>query len=131
MRTAGRALATCAALGAAVLWVMFVFANPYAPPARGRALTFGGLMALSALVSAAAAIRGAHLGMYLLFFASFFPVGGAALSGPGVFSAIGWLNLVYLVGALLVHRATVQAESEGRRRGRPSGGPESRYATRR
>ena len=109
MRTAGRILATCAALGAAVLWATFLFANPYAPPAEGRALTFGGLMMLSALVSAAAAIRGAHLGMYLLFFASFFPVGGAALSGPGLFSAIGWLNLVYLAGAALVHVGTSRA----------------------
>ena len=106
MRTAGRLLATCAAVGAAVLWLLFLFANPYAPPARGRALTFGGLMMLSAVVSAAAAIRGAHLGMYLLFVASFFPVGGAALSGPGLFSAIGWLNLAYLTGAVLVHAGT-------------------------
>jgi hypothetical protein len=106
MRTAGRVLATCAALGAAVLWAMFLFANPYAPPAQGRALTFGGLMMLSALVSAAAAVRGAHLGMYLLFCASFFPVGGAALTGPGLFSAIGWLNLLYLAAAVMVHLAT-------------------------
>jgi hypothetical protein len=106
MRTAGRVLATCAALGAAVLWALFLFANPYAPPAQGRALTFGGLMMLSALVSAAAAVRGAHLGMYLLFCASFFPVGGAALTGPGLFSAIGWLNLLYLAGAVMVHLAT-------------------------
>ena len=105
MRAAGRVLAICAALGATVLWGLFLFANPYAPPAQGRALTFGGLMMLSAVVSAAAAVRGAHLGMYLLFFVSFFPVGGAALSGPGLFSAIGWLNLLYLAGAILVHLA--------------------------
>lgn len=82
---------------------MFLFANPYAPPAQGRALTFGGLMMLSAIVSAAVAARGAHLGMYLLFFVSFFPVGMAAMSGPGLFSTIGWLNLLYLAGAALVH----------------------------
>ena len=108
MRTAGRLLAISAAVGAAVLWFLFLFSNPYAPPAQGRALTFGGLMMLSAIVSAAAAVRGAHLGMYLLFVASFFPVGGAALSGPGLFSAIGWLNLAYLAGAVLVHAATRQ-----------------------
>jgi hypothetical protein len=110
MRTAGRILSTCAALGAATLWAIFLFANPYAPPAEGRALTFGGLMLLSALVSAAAAIRGAHLGMYLLFFASFFPVGGAALGGPGLFSAIGWSNLLYLAGAVLVHAGSLIAQ---------------------
>jgi hypothetical protein len=109
MRAAGRVLSTCAALGAAVLWAMFLFANPYAPRAEGRALTFGGLMMLSAVVSAAAAIRGAHLGMYLLFFASFFPVGVSALGGPGLFSGIGWLNLLYLAGALIVHAGTLKA----------------------
>jgi hypothetical protein len=110
MRTTGRILSTCAALGATLLWVMFLFGNPYAPPAQGRALTFGGLMMLSALVSVAAAVRGAHLGMYLLFFASFFPVGVSALIGPGLFSAIGWMNLLYLAGAALVHLATVRSK---------------------
>ena len=43
MRAAGRILSTCAALGAAALWAMFLFGNPYAPPAQGRAVTFGGL----------------------------------------------------------------------------------------
>lgn len=105
MRTTGRLLGTAAALGALSLWAMFLFSNPYAPRAQGRALTFGGLMMLSAAVSAAAAARGAHLGMYLLFAVSFFPVGAATLGGPGLFSAIGWLNVVYLAGAVLVHRA--------------------------
>jgi hypothetical protein len=109
MRTAGRMLSTCAALGAAALWAMFLFANPYAPRAQGRALTFGGLMMLSAIVSAAAAARGAHLGMYLLFFVSFFPVGMSAMGGPGLFSTIGWLNLLYLAGAVLVHFGVLQA----------------------
>ena len=105
-------LSTCAALGAAVLWAMFLFANPYAPMAQGRALTFGGLMMLSAIVSAAVAARGAHLGMYLLFFVSFFPVGMAAMSGPGLFSTIGWLNLLYLAGAALVHLGILQARGK-------------------
>src|SRR5918996_765927 len=111
MRATGRMLSTCAALGAAALWAMFLFANPYAPRAQGRALTFGGLMMLSAVVSAAAAARGAHLGMYLLFFVSFFPVGLSAMSGPGLFSAIGWLNLLYLAGAVLVHLGVRDAKT--------------------
>lgn len=113
MRRWGQFLAAGAGLGAAALWLMFLFANPYAPRAQGRALTFGGLMMLSASVSVAAALRGAHLGMYLLFVVSFFPVGGAALTGPGLFSAIGWLNLLYLAGAVLVHAATARATAKG------------------
>jgi len=113
MRAAGRLLATGAALGALALWAVFLFGNPYAPQAQGRVLTFGGLMIFSALVSAGAAAIGAHLAMYLLFFVSFFPVGLYVLSGPGVFSAIGWLNLVYLTGAVLVHRAVRTAAKDG------------------
>lgn len=109
MRVAGRVLATAAALGAVALWAVFLFHNPYAPRAQGRVLTFGGLMMFSALVSAGAAALGAHLAMYLLFFVSFFPVGLYVLVGPGVFSAIGWLNLAYLAGAMLVHRAVLTA----------------------
>lgn len=112
MRAAGRILATCAALGTLSLWAVFLFGNPYAPRAQGRVLTFGGLMILSAIVSAAAAALGAHLAMYLLFFVSFFPVGLYVLSGPGLFSAIGWLNLVYLAGALLVHRSILKAKTQ-------------------
>jgi hypothetical protein len=117
MRAAGRMLSMFAAFGAAALWATFLFANPYAPRAQGRALTFGGLMMLSALVCAAAAARGAHLGMYLLFFVSFFPVGLSAMSGPGLFSAIGWLNLLYLAGAVLAHLAIVKAKRTNRRVG--------------
>jgi hypothetical protein len=109
MRTAGRVLAICAAVGAIVLWGMFLFRNPYAPPAEGRALTFGGLMMFSAAISLGAAIVAAHLAMYLLFFVSFFPVGLYIMSGPGVFAAIGWLNLGYLAGAILVHRSVLMA----------------------
>jgi hypothetical protein len=110
MRAVGRIVSACAAFGSAALWVLFLFGNPYAPRAQGRALTFGGLMMVSALVSAAVAARGAHLGMYLLFFVSFFPVGMAAMSGPGLFSLIGWLNLLYLAGGVLVHLGVLQAK---------------------
>lgn len=106
LRPAGRVIGAVAALGAAALWAVFVFRNPYGPPAAGRLLTFGGLNIFCALVAAAAAVRGAHLGMYLLFFVSFFPVGLNAMLGPGLFAGIGWLNLVYLAGAVLVHRGT-------------------------
>ena len=111
MRSAGRIIGTVAALGATALWALFLFGNPYAP-ARGTAITFGGLMMFSALVCAGAAMLGAHLAMYLLFFVSFFPVGLYVLAGPGVFSAIGWLNLAYLVGAILVHRALLTSKTK-------------------
>jgi hypothetical protein len=111
LRTAGRVVGTAAALGAMVLWAIFVFRNPYGPPAVGRLFTFGGLNMFCALVAAGAAARGAHVGMYLLFFVSFFPVGLNAMLGPGIFAGIGWLNLVYLAAAVLVHRGIGAAKS--------------------
>lgn len=117
LRTAGRVGGAAAALGVLALWALFVFRNPYGPPAAGRLLTFGGLNMFAAVVAAGAAARGAHLGMYLLFFVTFFPVGLNAMLGPGVFAAIGWLNLVYLGSAVLVHRGTVTAKRHGSVRG--------------
>jgi len=67
-------------------------------------------------VSAVAAALGAQLAMYLLFCASFFPVGLYVLAGPGIFSAIGWLNLAYLASAILVHRPVLTAKRKGARR---------------
>lgn len=107
MLRAGRVIGVAAALGAAALWLVFLFRNPYAGATPRAVLTFGGLMTFASVVAAAAAARGAHLAMYLLFAVSFFPVGAYVLLGPGVFSAIGWLNLVYLAGAMLVHRAMI------------------------
>lgn len=113
LRTVGRVLGTAAALGAIALWAVFLFRNPYGPPAVGRLFTFGGLNMFCALVAAGAAARGAHVGMYLLFFVSFFPVGLNAMLGPGIFAGIGWLNLAYLSAAVLVHRGTVRAKRNG------------------
>jgi hypothetical protein len=93
---------TVAALAAAVLWWVFAFRNPYAAPATGSMLS-GGLMMLACGIAAVAAARAAHLGMYLLFMVTFVPQGFVTLLGPGMFQGIGWLNLVYLAAAVLMH----------------------------
>ena len=116
MALAGRTIGCIAALSAVALWGAFLFRNPYAAPAEGRVLLFGFLMIVAGTVSAVAAALGAHLAMYLLFFVSFFPVGLYVLAGPGIFSAIGWLNLTYLASAILVHRPVLTAKRKGARR---------------
>src|SRR5687768_3478478 len=93
---AGRIAGVLAASAATSLWLIFLFRNPYAPPAEGRVLLFGSLMILACTVSALAAALGAHLAMYLLFLLTFLPVGFYVMLGPGIFQAIGWLNLAYL-----------------------------------
>ena len=113
----GRVVGCGAALGATALWAVFLFGNPYDAPARGRLLLFGSLMMLASTVSAVAAALGAHLAMYLLFFACFFPVGLYVLMSPGLFRSIGLLNLLYLVSAMLMHRAILDGKKKGTRRG--------------
>ena len=114
---AGRSLGVIASVGARILWVIFIFQSPYIDFVAGpqatitpdgqliftKAMLFGSLMILASSVSAVASVRGAHLAMYMLFAVSFFPVGVYVMLGPGIFQAIGWLNLIYLVSALIVH----------------------------
>jgi multisubunit Na+/H+ antiporter MnhC subunit len=56
----------------------------------------------SALASVAAAL-GAHLAMYLLFFVLFVPAGFYVMLSEGLFRVIGYLDLVYLGAAAMVH----------------------------
>lgn len=116
---AGRCLGVTAACGVIALWAVFLYRNPYAGPADPGVALFGSLMMLAAALSAVAAALGAHLAMYLLFFVSFFPVGFWVLLGPGLFKAIGWLNLTYLVSAVVVHRAVRTAKRKGPGEARP------------
>ena len=103
---AGRILGTGAAAAAAALWLLYLFQNPYAGANLTDAELLFGLLAVSASsVAAATAALGAHLGMYLLFFILFMPAGASTILSGGLFQAIGWLDLVYLGAAVLVHRA--------------------------
>jgi hypothetical protein len=108
-----RATGVLAAVSTLALWAAFLYRNPYAPTPEDRWLLLGWLMMLAAGVSVAVAAYGAHLGMYLLFFASFFPMGLMSLMGPGVFRAIGWMNLAYLASAVLLHRSLLTAKRKG------------------
>lgn len=100
----GRLVGVLSAIGVIALWAVFLFRNPYAPMAGGGTLLIGCTMMLAAAMSAAAAASGAYLGMYLLFFVMFVPIGFYVWMTPGIFRFIGWLEIVYLAGAVLVHR---------------------------
>jgi hypothetical protein len=110
---AGRVIGLAAAAGVVVLWGVFLFRNPYAPPSQDRTFLIGVTMMIGGAMAAAAAASGAHLAMYLLFFVMFFPLGLYVWLTPGVFSAIGWLQLAYLGAAVMVHRGIVQAKRKG------------------
>lgn len=113
MTRAGRLVGAIAALGTIALWAVFLFRNPYASPTGEATHLIGYTMMVGGAMAAAAAARGAYLGMYLLFFVMFVPVGLYLLMTPGVFSAIGWLQLGYLAAAILVQRGMMTAKRKG------------------
>ncbi len=98
-----RGVGVSASVLAAVGWLVFMFRHPSAPPAEGVSLLIGITMTIACIVAVGAAVRGAHIGMYLLFLVSFLPMGLQTLSSPGVFQAIGWCNLVFLASAVCIH----------------------------
>jgi len=104
----GRVAGVVAALGVCGLWMVFVFWNPYDTRIEPPTMLLGSTMILAAALAGAAAARKAHLAMYLLFIVSFFPVGFYVMLGPGIFQAIGWLELTYLASAVLVHLGVVR-----------------------
>jgi hypothetical protein len=112
-RTAGRLIGLGAAAGVVALWGVFLFGNPYSSPADDRTFLVGVTMMIGGAIAAAAAATGAHVAMYLLFFVMFFPLGLYVWLTPGLFSAIGWLQLAYLGAAVLVHLGIVQAKRKG------------------
>jgi len=103
---AGRLLGVLAALSLAALWAVFLFRNPYAASDADATRLVGYTMIAGAAIAAAAAARGAYVAMYLLFFVMFVPVGFYVLLTPGMFSAIGWIEIGYLAAAILVHLGT-------------------------
>ena len=111
--TAGRFVGLAAAVGVIALWGVFLFRNPYSPPPQDRTFLVGVTMMIGGAMAAAAAASGAHVAMYLLFFVMFFPLGLYVWLTPGLFSAIGWLQLAYLGAAVLVHVGIVKAKRKG------------------
>jgi hypothetical protein len=90
------ALACAATAG---LWLVFLFANPYAAP--GSFLLPAAMLLLAALGGAAAWL-GKPYGLLAAALASFAPVGLYLLGTPGIFRGIGVLNLVALLAAALM-----------------------------
>ena len=112
----GRVLGAAAALAATALWLVFLYWNPYSPqPPTDAELLFGMLIVGASALATVAAALGAHLAMYLLFFVLFVPAGVNAMGTAGIFQAIGYLDLVYLGAAVLVHRAVPKTERRASR----------------
>lgn len=111
----GRTVAALSAIGAAALWALMTYRNPYAGAANDSQALMGMLMIGASGVAAAAGAAGAHLAMYILFFVLFVPIGFYVMLSGGLFSLIGVCNLLYLASAILVHRSVAQARPVGAR----------------
>lgn len=95
-----------ACVGAAALWMVFLFANPHGEGGRTAGTLFvAGAMIVLAAAGAVASIAGAPLWMGAVAAVSLCPLGFYLLGTPGVFLWIGLCNLVLLVAAVLLHRA--------------------------
>lgn len=101
----------------AVLWVIFVGANPYAPQGLGPAsVGIGCLMVLLGLAGVRASLRQRWGWMYVIFALSFIPEGLYMLGTPGIFRGIGIANLVFL-GAAVATQASAKTRAEQSRIG--------------
>ncbi|HSE64818.1 MAG TPA: hypothetical protein VLG15_14515 [Thermoanaerobaculia bacterium] len=98
-------LGTGAWVGSIVLWIVFLWFNPYSRSGRtvGSAVVVTTMIALGVLGVYGTWTRRPGL-LYLGVGLSFCPVGFYVLLTPGIFRAIGILNLLALLAAILLHR---------------------------
>jgi hypothetical protein len=92
-------------LGCILLWLVFLFFNPYNRAIPGATQVLGAFMIGVSALGALAAYKKQPWPMYVLFLALFVPVGLYVLLTPGVFMLIGIFDLLFLGSALLLHRA--------------------------
>ena len=91
--------------GCILLWLGFLFFNPYNRAIPTATHTLGAFMIGVSALGVLAAYKEQPWLMYVLFLALFVPVGLYCLLTPGVFVLIGVFDLLFLGSALLLHRA--------------------------
>lgn len=94
--------------GAAALWLIFLFANPYGEgggTVGAGTLFVVGAMILLAVAGAVASILGEPFLMGAVAAISLFPVGLYLLGTPSIFLGIGLCDLTLLATAIVLYRA--------------------------
>ena len=116
-------LGTAAWVGSIVLWIVFLYFNPYSrsglTPGSYVIVIF--MIALGVLGVYGTWTRRPGL-LYLVVGLSFCPVGFYVLLTPGIFRAIGVLNLLALLAAILLQRR-VRTAMHGGQDGRSYSAP--------
>ena len=96
-----------------LLWLSFLFFNPYAEPPSDETRRVGGAMMLLAGFGSLAAFVMRPVWMYVVFGLSLLPIGGYLAGTPGVYRWIGILYLVYLGAAIGLHRSQRASQRGG------------------
>ena len=108
-RYAGKFIGAASGVAACGLW-LWVLATPQDTFLLSAAhIAVGVLMMLFALFAVIASLRGHGLALLIMFFMSFFPVGGYLLGLPHWLRWIGVSNLGFLAAGLLIMYSTRKA----------------------
>ena len=102
MRMASAFFGVIASLGSILLWIAFLFVNPYSD-AGISGVTYGIAFAMCSLgvLGIFASLKGRAYLMYLVFLGSL-PAGLYFLLTPGVFRWLGLFCALYLVSAIVM-----------------------------
>nr|WP_106781443.1 hypothetical protein [Lysinibacillus timonensis] len=96
----GRILGIVAGIASIVLWIVLVFANPYAVLGSGGTITTFVMLFLPACLAIFASIKGKHVLLLLAFIWSL-PISLYVYFTPGIFSWFGITSFTYLFSFVL------------------------------
>jgi hypothetical protein len=113
LRTIGVTASSASAGAAAIFWLT-KYAGAGDPSSMSSAVALG-MMAASVLAGIAA--LHSWLAIYLMFLIRFVPIGYYLLGAPSFVALVGMLDLIYLAGGIVVHRADLHDQGPVTRHG--------------
>ncbi|HEY5567139.1 MAG TPA: hypothetical protein VIM81_07840 [Gammaproteobacteria bacterium] len=102
MKLAGRALGALAGTITSVVWVYVIWFPSSGLTLSGMSVLVAGLMALLAIVGVIAAMKGHSTVLFVVFIASFLPIGAYLLGVNHWLRGVGVLNVLILVAVLMI-----------------------------
>lgn len=98
----GRTLGTAAGAGLAVVWIYAIWFPDDALVITGVSVLIAGFMAVLALAAAIAASKGHAVVIFVVFVASFLPIGASLLWVAHWFQVVGALDCVLLLAGVMI-----------------------------
>ncbi|MDG2089281.1 MAG: hypothetical protein P8J68_11140 [Arenicellaceae bacterium] len=87
------------------IWCYAMWAPASVMSLSGITLSGAFVLSLLAILAIIVSIKGHSLGLFLVFFLSFFPIGFFFLTEDHWLQWASWLNLCYLVGAMIMYQS--------------------------